>query len=72
MIEQQKTDYLLYLKDLSNKALFHEFIKYHEWIIFDDCYEGEDINYKRVAKHSWCYDTCWNELKLRLGDWLNG
>lgn len=74
MTEQQKTDYLLYLKNLGNKALFHEFIKCHEWIINDGCSDNDWQvgSYKRREKHSWCYDTCWNELKLRLGDWLNG
>lgn len=71
MTEQQKTDYLLKIKDLNNQQLLFEYLKCHEWVIFDDCDENEDKDYARVEKHLWCYDTCWNELELRLGDWLN-
>ena len=68
LTQHQKDDYLLYLKGLSNKNLIKELeliIKLQTSSEFE-LYTLNDINL-----NLYCYKSVWNELKLRLVDWLD-
>ena len=68
LTQHQKDDYLLYLKGLSNKNLIKEL----ELIIkFQTSSEFELYTLNDINLNLYCYKSVWNELKLRLVDWLD-
>lgn len=68
LTQHQKDDYLIYIKGLSNSDLLAEYID----LLYSNCqdYFISDYVIENYYKN-WCEVTCYNELRLRLGDWLD-
>ncbi|NJO31716.1 MAG: hypothetical protein HC874_32325 [Richelia sp. SL_2_1] len=60
LTQQQKDDYLIEIKKLNNKDLLDELLLCYGVIVY------EDLDMNRIHYERWCYNTVYNETKIKI------